>query len=90
MNNTKINGCNIGIYSRMSKKCRKCSNRDYCNSKKIEGEAYIIGVDLAAGHDFTAEQQININAIKDAGVTAEQAADALAKAMRSARAHTIC
>ena len=90
MNDTKINGGNIGIYSRMSKKCRKCRNRDYCNSKKIEGEAYIIGVDLAAGHDFTNTQQIHINAMNNAGVTAEQAADTLTRAMRSACAHTIC
>ncbi len=33
---TQINGCNIGSYSRMSKKCRDCDKNEYCTSKKLE------------------------------------------------------
>lgn len=54
MSETTINGCKIGSYSRMAKKCRKCSNKECCNNKRMEAEAYIIGVDMAAGEDFTA------------------------------------
>ena len=42
MDGTIINGCNTGSYSRMAKKCRSCNNREYCNNKRLEAEAYII------------------------------------------------
>lgn len=82
--NTQINGCDIGSYSRMSKKCRNCDKREYCNHKKMEKLAYIIpnkttiGIDLAGGKDFSA------NAVAVVGWTAAEAAEALNKAMRAA------
>lgn len=47
MSETTINGCKIGSYSRMAKKCRKCSNKEYCNNKRMEAEAYIIPQETA-------------------------------------------
>lgn len=82
--NTKINGCDIGSYSRMSKKCRNCDKKDYCNHKRLEKLAYIIprktiiGIDLASGKDFSA------NAAGVAGWTVAEAAEALTKAMKAA------
>lgn len=29
----RINGCEIGSYSRLSNKCRKCMYKDYCKNK---------------------------------------------------------
>lgn len=84
--NTKINGCDIGSYSRMSKKCRNCDKKDCCNHKRLEKLAYIIpretiiGIDLASGKDFSA------NAAGALGWTAAAAAEALNKAMRAAAA----
>lgn len=84
--NTKINGCDIGSYSRMSKKCRNCDKKDYCNHKRLEKLAYIIpretiiGIDLASGKDFSA------NAAGALGWTAAAAAEALNKAMGAAAA----
>ncbi len=86
--NTKINGCDIGSYSRMSKKCRNCDKKDYCNRKRLEKLAYIIprettiGIDLAGGKDFSA------NAAGVAGWTAAEAAEALTKAMKAAAVQT--
>lgn len=82
--NTKINGCDIGSYSRMAKKCRNCDKREYCDHKKIEKLAHIIpnettiGIDLAGGKDFSA------NAAGAVGWTVTEAAEALNKAMRAA------
>ncbi len=84
--NTKINGCDIGSYSRMSKKCRNCDKKDCCNHKRLEKLAYIIpretiiGIDLASGKDFSA------NAAGALGWTAAEAAEALNKAMGAAAA----
>ena len=86
--NTKINGCDIGSYSRMSKKCRNCDKKDYCNHKRLEKLAYTIprettiGIDLASGKDFSA------NAAGAVGWTVEEAAEALNKAMRAVAAQT--
>lgn len=81
--NTQINGCDIGSYSRMSKKCRNCDKKEYCNHKKMEKLAYIIprettiGIDLAGGKDFSANAGV-------VGWTVAEAAEALNKAMRAA------
>lgn len=75
MSETTINGCKIGSYSRMAKKCGQCSNKEYCSNKKLEAETYIIGVDMAAGEDFTNTQDMG-------GVTAQEAAEAIGEAMR--------
>lgn len=86
--NTKINGCDIGSYSRMSKKCRNCDKKDYCNHKRLEKLAYTIprettiGIDLASGKDFSA------NAAGAVGWTVEEAEEALNKAMRAVAAQT--
>lgn len=86
--NTKINGCDIGSYSRMSKKCRNCDKKDYCNHKRLEKLAYkipretTIGIDLASGKDFLA------NAAGAVGWTAAEAAEALTKAMKAAAVQT--
>lgn len=86
--NTKINGCDIGSYSRMSKKCRNCDKKDYCNHKRLEKLAYIIpretiiGIDLAGGKDFSA------NAAGMVGWTATEATEALTKAMKAAAVQT--
>lgn len=48
MSETTINGCKTGSYSRMDKRCRKCDSKEYCSNKRLEAEAYIIGVDMAA------------------------------------------
>lgn len=86
--NVQINGCDIGSYSRMSKKCRNCDKREYCNHKKMEKLAYImpnkttIGIDLAAGKDFSA------NAAGVVGWTVAEAAEALNKAMMAAAVQT--
>ena len=80
--NTKINGCDIGSYSRMSKKCRNCDKKDYCNHKRLEKLAYTIGIDLASGKDFSA------NAAGAVGWTVAEAAEALNKAMMAAVVQT--
>lgn len=68
-----INGCNIGAYSRLSKKCRECMNKEYCQNKRMEAEAYIIP-----------QSNINIAAMNNYGVTAAEAAEAINKAMTAA------
>lgn len=74
MRETNINGCNIGSYSRMAKKCRKCSNKEYCNNKRMEAEAYIIPQETA----------ITIhNTIPQVGISVQEASEALTRAMRS-------
>lgn len=73
---TNINGCNTGNYSRMAKRCRECNNKEYCSNKRLEAEAYIIGVDMAAGEDFTHTQLMRV------GVTAQEAAEAIDEATR--------
>lgn len=72
---TNINGCNTGSYSRMAKRCRECNNKEYCSNKRLEAEAYIIGVDMAAGKDFTHTQVAG-------GVTTQEAIEAIGEAMR--------
>lgn len=81
MQETKINGCKTGSYSRTAKKCRKCDKKEYCSYKKLEAEAYIIGVDMATGHDFTYIPPIGGTAVA-AGITAQEAAEVLADAMQ--------
>lgn len=85
MQETQINGCKTGSYSRTARKCRKCDKKDYCSHKKLEAEAYIIGVDMAAGHDFTYTPPIGGSAVA-AGVTVQEAADAIAEAMQRVNA----
>ena len=79
MDGTIINGCNTGSYSRMAKKCRSCNNREYCNNKRLEAEAYIIPSKANNG------TMINAQAVKipDITISAEEATDALIKAMQS-------
>lgn len=72
MSETTINGCKIGNYSRMAKKCRKCSNKEYCNNKRMEAEAYIIPQETA----------ITIQ-IPQVGISVQEASEALTRAMRS-------
>ena len=79
MNETNINGCNIGSYSRMAKKCRSCNNREYCNNKRLEAEAYIIP--SKANNETMANMQTV--KISDITISAEEATDALIKAMQS-------
>lgn len=68
----KINGCEIGSYSRLASKCRACMNKEYCRNKRLESEAYIIP-----------QQQISIDvsAMKNYGITADEATEAISKAM---------
>lgn len=40
----------------MAKRCRECNNKEYCNNKRLEAEAYIISIDMAEGEDFTHTQ----------------------------------
>ena len=79
MDDTIINGCNAGSYSRMAKKCRSCNNREYCNNKRLEAEAYIIPSKANNG------TMINTQAVKipDITISAEEETDALIKAMKS-------
>lgn len=79
MSKTQINGCNTGSYSRMAKRCRSCKNREYCNNKRLEAEAYIIPP--KANNGIT----INTQAVKIPAITisTEEATDALIKAMQS-------
>ena len=71
--NTKINGCDIGSYSRMSKKCRNCDKKDYCNHKRLEKLAYTIPRETTIGV---------------VGWTVAEAAEALTKAMKAAAVQT--
>lgn len=74
MRETNINGCNTGSYSRMAKKCRICNNKEYCNNKRLEAEAYTI------------PQSINIETqtqMPQIGVSMEEATNAIKKAMQS-------
>ena len=79
MSETQINGCNTGSYNRMAKRCRRCNNREYCNNKRLEAEAYIIQSKANNG------TMINTQAIKipDITISTEEATDALIKAMQS-------
>lgn len=77
---TKINGCNIGAYSKMAKKCRECMNKDYCSSKRIEAEAYIIPSEpyLATMQEDTLEAAVErLNkAVGEFGISIEEAIQA--------------
>lgn len=74
MDKTTINGCNTGSYRRMAKKCRQCSNKEYCDNKRIEAEAYIIP------QSTNIEKRMRIPQI---GVNMEEMTNAIAKAMQS-------
>lgn len=76
--NGKINGCEIGAYSRLAKKCRECMNKDYCKNKRPGHEAYII----------PPEPQINIDvsAMSNYGITADEAAETLSRIMSAVAA----
>lgn len=38
---TNINGCYMGAYSRLAKKCRQCMHKEYCQSKRMEHVGYL-------------------------------------------------
>lgn len=62
---TQINGCNIGSYSRMSKKCRDCDKNEYCT--KLEEINF-----------FISEKPSIVKKLASVGgVTVEEAAAAL-------------
>lgn len=67
---TIINGCDTGSYHRLSTKCRKCDYKDFCKNKTIVAEAYNIPPD----------KQLQL-IIPKVGITANEAAEALKKAM---------
>ena len=72
MREITINGRNIGSYSRTAKKCRSCSNKEYCNNKRIEAKAHTIS------------QSANIEIqIPQIGVNKEAATNAIVKVMQS-------
>ena len=77
MSRIKINGCNIGTYSRTAKKCRECMNKDYCSSKRIEAEAYIIpsAQDPAAVPEDTLEAAVERlhKATREFGISVKEA-----------------
>lgn len=68
MKKGKINGCNIGAYSRLAKKCRECMNKEYCKNKQMQAEAYIIPQPIK-----------NISPMAN-GITTEEATEALQRA----------
>lgn len=72
MQGIKINGCDTEGYSRLSTKCRKCNYKDFCKEKKQHMEAYNIP---------THEISINTPAFAAVGITAEEAGEAIQKAM---------
>lgn len=74
-----INGCNTGSYSRTAKRCRRCSNREYCNNKRLEIETYIIPSKIDN------KTTVNMQAIKipKIGISMEEATDAIVRAMQS-------
>lgn len=64
MSETTINGCKTGSYSRMAKKCRQCSNKEYCNNKRMEAEAYIIpqvGISAQEASEALIKAMQNVN-----------------------------
>lgn len=79
MSETTINGCKIGSYSRMAKKCRQCSNKEYCNNKRMEAEAYIIP------QETTITMQI-----PQVGISVQEASEALIKAMQNVNKCSSC
>lgn len=39
---TRINGCEMGAYSRLAKKWRKCLYKEYCQNKRMEHVGYFV------------------------------------------------
>ena len=39
---TRINGCEMGAYSRLAKKCRQCLYKEYCQNKRMEHVGYLV------------------------------------------------
>lgn len=66
---TKINGCSIGSFRKLSTKCRACGYKDYCSQKRMQAEAFII--------PEAAQGVANITA--GFGITTEDAIEALSK-----------
>ena len=59
-----INGCETKNYNSLAKKCRQCNIKEYCRNKELNTQA---------------ELQSNIEIrIPQAGLSAQEAADALA------------
>ena len=41
MEATRINGCEVHTFSRVSSRCRACLYKDYCDHKRLQAEAAI-------------------------------------------------
>ena len=59
-----INGCETEKYNSLAKKCRQCSNKEYCRNREPNTQAAL-------------KSNIEIH-IPQAGLSAQEAADALA------------
>lgn len=77
MENTKINECEIGFVSMLSRKCQKCMYRDYCKEKRNEAALFNISSDQQIFSTLYDTQIIPLSV----GVSANDAVDALANSM---------
>lgn len=78
---SSINGCKIGAYRRMARKCRACDKREYCQSKRMELEAYIIP-ESSVTNIYAQEMS---RAAAGVGISAAEAAGAITRALEAAQ-----
>lgn len=74
-----LNGCVIAYsYDRLSKKCRACMYKDYCDEKSKEKQGVLAApVIVQTKNDFSE----SLSMAGTAGVSAAEAVEALSKAM---------
>lgn len=77
MENTKINECEIGFVSTLSRKCQKCMYRDYCKGKRNEAALFNISYDQQMFSTLYDTRIIPLSV----GVSANDAVDALSDSM---------
>ena len=76
-----LNGCVIAYsYDRLSKRCRACMHKDYCDKKSKEKQGVLaVPVIEPTKNDFSE----NLSRIGSAGISTADAIEALSKAMCS-------
>lgn len=76
---TVLNGCVIAYsYDKLSKKCRACMHKDYCDEKSKEKQGVLAApVILPTKNDFSE----SLSRIGAAGISTADAIEALSKTM---------
>lgn len=72
MQGVTLNGCDVSTYSRLSKKCRKCVNNQFCSDKRME-DAAAINMQVNSLEQLALNAQIAAEKFSKCGVSAAEA-----------------